>query len=404
MAQKEVFSPLLDFVDVLVELYLGSFIRPFVAIHEKFYGAINQVLRQILDDHVIPVWCTANFITYARTILVVPTLLLLAWGHTLVPSLLVVLVDLGDFLDGVVARFWNDKAKEKESSSTDDKVEKRASSPTNSDKDSFEVVVTGSPHCLDSWVTIHRQRSYGGFVDAVCDKAFVIPCWILLLNTVPGSTYIKLLQYFTLFSLILAETASGCIRFRAYFTSGGLPAPKVEGFDFSSSAVTADHVGKAKQTFEMMGTALFIIPLTRYLGVLVLFLAVPLAYESVRRKVISRVVYVSGDVTSFDHKTIRLWIQAKAMGSKLYVGVPGESMTDKILNACSVSCVDQVIAEAPAKADLMFLEKYGIDFCVISPGQSKFVTDEVIHSNRCLQLGEDGIARPLNTKSQSKSD
>lgn len=403
MAKKDIFTPLLDLADVVVEIYLGSFIRPFVSVHEKFYGIVNTVLRQVLDDkkNVIPKWFTANFITYARTVLVLPTLLLLAWGHTILPSILVVLVDLGDFLDGVVARFWNDKTKEKESL---EEKEKRASSPTNSDKDSFEVVVTGSPHSVDSWVTLHRQRSYGGFVDAVCDKAFVIPCWILLLNTVPSSSYLKLLQYFTLFSLILAETASGCIRFRAYFTSGGLPAPKVEGFDFSTSAVTADHVGKAKQTFEMMGTALLIIPLTRYMGALVLFLAVPLAYESVRRKVISRVVYVSGDVNSFDHKTIRLWIQAKAMGSKLYVGVPGENMTDKILNACAVSCVDEVIAEAPAKADLMFLEKHGIDFCVISPGQSKFVTDEVIHSNRCLQLGEDGIARPLTFKSQSKAD
>lgn len=402
MGKKDIFTPLLDLVDVFVEIYLASFIRPFVSVHEKFYGAVNTILRQLLDDNksAIPAWFTANFITYARTALVFPTLLLLAWGHTLLPALLVVLVDLGDFLDGVVARFWND-VKNKIMEALE---EKRASSPTNSDKDSFEVVTTGSPHSLDSWVTIHRQRSYGGFVDAVCDKAFVIPCWISLLYIVPTTSYIKLLQYFTLFSLILAETSSGCIRFRAYFTSGGLPAPKVEGFDFSTSAVTADHVGKAKQTFEMMGTALFIIPITRYLGVIVLFLAVPLAYESVRRKIISRVVYVSGDVSCFDHKTIRLWIQAKAMGSKLFVGVPGENMTEKILNACSVPCVDEVIAEAPAKADLMFLEKHGIDFCVISPGQAKFVTDEVINSNRCLQIGEDGVARPLTSKPQSKAD
>jgi hypothetical protein len=62
-----------------------------------------------------------------------------------------------------------------------------------------------------------------------------------------------------------------------------------------------------------------------------------------------------------------------------------------------------VSAEAPAKADLMFLEKQGIDFCICAPGEvARFVTDEVVNANRCLAIGEDGIARPLKAKVDHK--
>lgn len=216
----------------------------------------------------------------------------------------------------------------------------------------------------------------------------------------PASSYFNFFQYLALFSLILAETASGCIRFQAYFTAGGVPAPAVQGFDFSTSAVKADHVGKAKQTFEMVGTALFCLEFTRYAGLVFLLLAVPLAYESVRRKVRKRVIYVNGNVAQFDNKTLKFWMQAKALGSKLIVGIPGKNVKDMVLNACASSSVDTVIAEAPAKADLMFLEKQGIDFIVTAAGQPKFVTDEVVNANRCLAIGEDGVARPLKEKAQ----
>ena len=152
----------------------------------------------------------------------------------------------------------------------------------------------------------------------------------------------------------------------------------------------------------MVGTALFILPLTRYLGLLLLFLAVPLAYESVRRKVKKRAIYAVATSQSFDHRTIKFWMQAKGMGSKLIVGIPGEKITDMVLNACATSCVDEVICEAPAKADLMFLEKQGIDYVVSMAGQSNLVTDEVIGANRCLAVGEDGVARPIKPKETHK--
>lgn len=152
----------------------------------------------------------------------------------------------------------------------------------------------------------------------------------------------------------------------------------------------------------MVGSALFILPYTRYLGLLLLSLAVPLAYESVRRKVKKRVIYLVASSQSFDHKTVKFWMQAKGMGSKLIVGVPGEKKTDMVLNACSTNCVDEIICEAPAKADLMFLEKQGIDYVVSLAGQSSQVTDEVISAHRCLSIGEDGVARPVKPKDTHK--
>jgi hypothetical protein len=136
--RADLLATVLDLVDGVVELYLGSIIKPFLKIHETFYTSLNSVLRSLLDDHKkdIPVWFTANFITYARTFLVIPTLLLLAWGHTVLPAIIVILVDFGDFLDGVVARYWIDVRKE-EAKAAESKDKSRSASPTNSDHESF---------------------------------------------------------------------------------------------------------------------------------------------------------------------------------------------------------------------------------------------------------------------------
>jgi phosphatidylglycerophosphate synthase len=259
-------------------------------------------------------------------------------------------------------------------------------------------VTTGSPHSVPSWGNLQRARTYGSFLDAVCDKCYIVPCWIVLLTTVQHSSALKLLQYFVLLWLIVAEVASACVRFQAYFTAPSVAAPTVEGYDFVSSAVKADHIGKAKQTFEMVGTALFVLPWCRYAGLALLMLAVPLAYESVRRKVKKRVVYVVLDAphaAALDHKTVKFLHQAKGLGSRLVVGIPGTKRTDAVLDACAVSAVDEVVAEAPTIADLMFLERYRVDYVVSLPSQGKLVTDEVVADNRCFVVADDNVARPM---------
>ena len=111
-----------------------------------------------------------------------------------------------------------------------------------------------------------------------------------------------------------------------------------------------------------------------------------------------------------DHRLLKFWMQAAAMGSKLVVGVVGRNSQaqDMVLNACASSSVDTVIAEAPLKADLMFLEKQKIDFVVMAPWQTanniKSVTDEVVDSNRVLTIGEDNVARPVEPKVGSKTE
>lgn len=153
----------------------------------------------------------------------------------------------------------------------------------------------------------------------------------------------------------------------------------------------------------MVGTALFILPWARYLGLACLTLAVPLAYESVRRKVNQRVLYIHGSIEKLDHKTLKFWMQAKAMGSKLIVGF-SDKKTDMILNACACSCVDEVVAEAPEKLDLMFLEKQAIDYCICHSGEPQFVTDEVVNAGRCLEICEDGTARLYKLKDAAKKE
>lgn len=141
----EIAIKLFALVDSIVELYLSTVVKPFLSLHEKFYSAFNAVLRKLLDDNrsKIADWFTANFITYVRTVMVIPTLLFLAWGHRILPSFIVILVDFADFLDGVVARYWVDIKKEREKEDTGkDKCASRPTSPT-SDDDSFgECVVS----------------------------------------------------------------------------------------------------------------------------------------------------------------------------------------------------------------------------------------------------------------------
>jgi hypothetical protein len=139
---RMVTSSVFQLVDAIVELYLGSVVQPFVKVHEKFYAALNVVLRKALDDNArsIPPWFTANFITYLRTALVLPTLLLLAWECNVATSIVVLAVDFGDFLDGVVARFWVDEKKKGPPASeaaASSKKKGGEASPTNSDDESF---------------------------------------------------------------------------------------------------------------------------------------------------------------------------------------------------------------------------------------------------------------------------
>jgi len=203
------------------------------------------------------------------------------------------------------------------------------------------------------------------------DKAYLIPTWISLMSTITSACWSKFgaFQFAVLWTLVLVEVASAAIRFQAYFTAPGSDPPILKNLEFSgSSAITANSVGKAKQTFQMLGTSLFVIPIFRVIGLVLLTATIPLAYESVRRKLTKRVIFVDGTyVDKLDHKVLKFWMQACQLGSKLCVGIStGEaSRNEMIFNACSVSVIDSVIVEAPANIDLRFLNKFHLDYIVI---------------------------------------
>jgi phosphatidylglycerophosphate synthase len=88
---------------------------------------------------------------------------------------------------------------------------------------------------MTSWVLLHRNRKYGVFIDSICDKVFIIPCWIALLSIIPKeSSRLAWLQYLVLTGLVVVECAGGVLVFRDYYTAG-ISAPKlVDGFEFTT--------------------------------------------------------------------------------------------------------------------------------------------------------------------------
>lgn len=125
------FTPLAN--SCIVELYLQFVIKPFLEFHDIFYASLNKFFRSQLDNASrVPEWFTANFITYLRTALVFPTLFMLSWKWWVPVSITIILVDFGDFLDGVVARYWVDMKKAAKKKKDDD-----AKAKVDSDDDSF---------------------------------------------------------------------------------------------------------------------------------------------------------------------------------------------------------------------------------------------------------------------------
>jgi phosphatidylglycerophosphate synthase len=381
----------LDTIDNFVEFYMKCIIKPALVFHEVFYSWLNTIIRSCLDlfSDYIPEWFTANFITYIRTFLVIPCLLLLAQGYQVVPSIIVMSVDFGDFLDGVVARYWVDIKK-----SRDDIKETCI-------KNEMEFDKSSAPQFLSSWSLDYHDRTYGGFIDMICDKIFVAPCWIILLSTVESSGFMKLFHFLTLVLLICGEAVSGFASVKAFYKGSGFAVAKVEGINFSYSSLKADHIGKVKQTFHMVGTALFILPRCKTTGLVFLSLSLPLVYAIVRGKLASRVMYVQASCGFADYKSQRLWKQAKGLGSILIVGVPWENDTaSTLLNVSASDSVDYVMRNSPKKVSLQFLDAIGADFMVCLPSHTSMITEEVVVAKRCLVIGNDFVVHPMESKAQ----
>lgn len=253
----------IDLLDVLVDLYLGTLVRPFLRFHDDFHANINKMLRRVLDDNrdKMPHWLTSNASANVRLLLVFPTILFLAWGNVVFPMLFVFTAHFMGLLDSVLSKFWADAKRDlpEEAIREDDRPTGNPGTHTDDDNmDTYEfgelvscsmdvvfvvdtpsffseVVTTGSPQRMKSWSLAHRYRSYAAFLDEVCDKAFIIPCWIYLLSTVPSGKN-RSIKYITLLWLIVAEVANGCLQFKTFYSSSGVH--QVEGAVLMSSSIS----------------------------------------------------------------------------------------------------------------------------------------------------------------------
>lgn len=147
----------------------------------------------------------------------------------------------------------------------------------------------------------------------------------------------------------------------------------------------------------MLGTALFTIPPLRYFGTFFLFLAVPLAYESVRRKVTKRVIFVSlteQEESKYDHNLLKFLMQAKGLGSKLVVGISSSSSGELYENVNATSCVDYImkLTEKQQQIDEAFLDKHGFSFYVCRSSDN-VASSSLVEAKKCLIIGKDDVAR-----------
>ena len=77
-------------LEVIITFLVPLLLKP----HERVYGWINDTFSNLLERKGIPTWLTANFISYCRTTLILPTIILLSNNLCIIPasSLLIVLV------------------------------------------------------------------------------------------------------------------------------------------------------------------------------------------------------------------------------------------------------------------------------------------------------------------------
>ena len=132
--KEDLLATVVRLVDGIIEILLGAVLPYFLKLHDAFYSRLDSFLRGILVEKTdsIPEWFTPNLITYFRATMVIPCTLLLIWNHTILPTIIVVAVDLGGFLYGVTLRYWAEVKKKRE-----EEMESKDKQTSTPDDDSF---------------------------------------------------------------------------------------------------------------------------------------------------------------------------------------------------------------------------------------------------------------------------
>ena len=350
----------------MLELFCNILLSVFLKPYDKIYGTLNTQLTQTFQTKGLPKYITANLITYVRTTLIIPTILLLSRNYVVVPILLLLTNDILDSVDGIVARYWLQKL----------------------DQDEICFVLDS-----DSTTTKTRKRHFGEYLDAVLDKIYLVPLWICLISLNQSS----MLSMFVLWPLIMIETTSGFVRTVQYYTKVGVSASNdlmaSAAMSSTSSINSSRNISTIKQMLEIFGSAFLMVPLTYYIGILILMLSWPLAIESVRRKLEKKVIYVTCDASPLSEQYLLFLQQAKSLGSTLIVGIESKSKdgTDYEQRRREVLClfyVDACIDAAPTLKDIDvdWMSTSGIDKIVCSRNDSKEMKKTMLTSNDVLIL------------------
>lgn len=424
--------------------HTNNIIEHIMNIRQQLNSNLDTKIQNILDQYpsITSSWfLTPIFIIYFRTLLIIPCLIGLVYKQYILASFIVSLVDLTHYLsDIIVAKHGSSsdqhqQQKQKQQQHHQGEVRKGARRVSSRSDRTMEI---------PSLRSIHLSNSYNEFIDTICEKIFFIPCWIHFLSNIPQTTrqrenlvfFFTTQQYIIFWCLILIELLLGYYQIRTYYSSSfGLKAPEnIVGRGWrkhndSKNSVKVEEIAKAKQTRQMIGTALFILPsyFLKYLGLCLLCAAIPPAHELIKhqapyaKKCVIYVQVDEGSSTIFTPEILRFWIRAKAIGSKLMVGIPNNGVnttttttTTTTTNALietvkCISYVDSVLTPVPSQqqhVDIAFLESHGIDYvaCLEENEEEEkttnspqvvqfFPSNEVIEVRRCILIGKDGTAK-----------
>lgn len=371
---------LLEALNSIVELYLAYPIKRFIVLNEKAHKKSNEVLRTMLDEHVenFSTLFKPNNIHYFRALTIIPCTTLLMCEFRILPCIILLVLDLVDFLNEFLTTSWEDV----------NRTDAEGEDPNH------EV----EPKVISSCITRYRESEYCEFLGSLSKKVLLVTCWIHLLSTIQRTEYSRALQFFVLWILILSEAAHLYLRVRMYYTNNGVLVPTLTRQHGFSSPVKTDSLEETIQRFEMVGGALFVISCFRYFGLLLLIAVLPLVYESFRRKLKKCVIYVDGTTSKFDHETLKFWKQAKGLGSKLIVGITVDS-PDMIMNANSCESVDYVLKSAPKRLSLKYLKELDVDYvaCGVNQGVGA-VNTELTTAGCCLLILDDKSAIIMESK------
>lgn len=190
--------------------------------HSEMYQYINKILEPLVLTYSDGKYLTPNCVTYFRTCLIIPTLMLIRKNFFLFSSLLIFLNDFLDFFDGVVARAHKKK-------------------------------------------NILYDEAYGSFVDAIADKIFNVTLWLYLIFFEDYSIFIvSILMLLCFIEMILGVKRT---------------------FSFRQGKILhADQFGKTKQTLETLGSGLLLLDYSKYIGFLFLITSVYFSIKSLLNK------------------------------------------------------------------------------------------------------------------------